>query len=90
LAFAVRLTHEHTAFDPVAQELLSLRLRLLIAMEGTILSPKYLGLMTGEALEKLEALKECCKKVEGQFVLLWHNSEFIYQENRYIYSELLK
>ena len=64
-------SHEHTAFDPMAQELLSLRLRLLIAMEGTILSPQYPGLVIGEVFEKFESLKECCQKIEGQFVLLW-------------------
>jgi hypothetical protein len=90
LAFAVRLTHEHTAFDPVAQELLSLRLRLLIAMEGTILSPQYPGLVIGEVFEKFESLKECCQKIEGQFVLLLHNSEFLFEENRNTYSELLE
>jgi len=82
--------HEHTAFDPMAQELLSLRLRLLIAMEGTTLSPQYLGLVIGEAFEKFESLKERCQKIEGQFVLLWNNSEFLFEENRNTYSELLE
>ena len=82
--------HEYPAFDPIAQEPLSLRIRPLIVMEGTIISPQYLGLGQSKAFRKITKLKEYCEKMDGQFTLLWHNSEFLFDENRDTYSELLK
>ena len=82
--------HEYPAFDPIAQEPLSLRIRPLIVMEGTIISPQYLGLGQSKAFRKITKFKEYCEKMDGQFTLLWHNSEFLFDENRDTYSELLK
>jgi peptidoglycan/xylan/chitin deacetylase (PgdA/CDA1 family) len=81
--------HEYPAFDPIAQEPLSLRIRPLIVMEGTIISPQYLGLGQSKAFRKITKLKEYCKKVDGQFVLLWHNSEFIQTGFSDIYCKVL-
>jgi peptidoglycan/xylan/chitin deacetylase (PgdA/CDA1 family) len=82
--------HEYPAFDPIAQEPLSLRIRPLIVMEGTIISPQYLGLGQTKAFRKITKLKKYCEKMNGQFTLLWHNSEFLFDENRDTYSEILK
>lgn len=68
--------HEYQAFDPVADRPLNLRIRPLVAMEGTILSSQYMGLGTPEAaFGALSQLKDRCRAVGGQFTLLWHNSE---------------
>lgn len=68
--------HEYQAFDPVADRPLNLRIRPLVAMEGTILSSQYMGLDTPEAaFTALAQLKDRCRAVRGQFTLLWHNSE---------------
>jgi hypothetical protein len=81
---------EYPAFDPIAGESLSLRIRPLIAMDTTILAPHYLGLGTGEfAKEKFEQLKRSCKAVGGCFTLLWHNCQFEKQEERRLYQQLL-
>ena len=69
--------HEYPAFDPIAQEQLSLRIRPLVVMECTIIDSVYLGLgATGAAEEKIKLLKKRCQKVGGYFSLLWHNSYF--------------
>jgi peptidoglycan/xylan/chitin deacetylase (PgdA/CDA1 family) len=81
--------HEYPAFDPAMQETLELRIRPLIVMEGTVLSPKYLALDSAQATEKLIKLKTFCEKVGGQFGLLWHNSELYSDNLRNIYSEVL-
>jgi len=81
---------DYPAFDPVAGESLSLRIRPLIAMETTILAHHYLGLETGEsAKQKFEQLKRSCQAVGGCFTLLWHNCQFEKQEERRLYQQLL-
>lgn len=68
--------HEYQAFDPVVDRPLRLRIRPLIAMEGTVLSSQYMGLATPEAaFAALAQLKDRCRAVGGRFTLLWHNSE---------------
>ena len=81
--------HEYPAFDSSMQEQLELRIRPLIAMEGTVLSPKYLALDSAQAIEKLVKLKVFCSQVDGQFGLLWHNSELYSASLKAIYSEVL-
>jgi hypothetical protein len=81
--------HEYPAFDPAMQEPLELRVRPLIVMETTVLSPKYLALEAAQATEKFAKLKVCCEKVRGQFVLLWHNSELYSDHLKNIYPEVL-
>ncbi|MYN13580.1 hypothetical protein GSY71_10585 [Pusillimonas sp. TS35] len=81
---------EYPAFDPVEQAALNLRIRPLIAMECTIMAPRYLGLGTGDAAhEKFRQLKDACRSVAGCFTLLWHNSEFETEDKRRLYAALL-
>ena len=67
--------YEYPAFDPIRKEEISLRIRPLIAMEASIISPNYMNLGSGEhALNKFKYLKNICRSVGGNFSLLWHNS----------------
>jgi len=66
---------EYPMFDAVEQCALRLRQRPLIVMEGSVIDAKYLGLGLGQnAEDKIKTLKEHCRKVNGSFVMLWHNS----------------
>lgn len=88
--FRCGTSFEYPAFDPVAGESLSLRIRPLVVMESTILANHYLGLGTGEsAKRKFEQLKRSCQAVGGCFTLLWHNCQFEKQEERRLYQQLL-
>lgn len=81
---------EYNAFDPVAQEALSLRVRPLIAMEVTVMAPQYMSLVTSEAaLAKFIALKKTCRALNGCFTLLWHNSQLESESDRQIYQKIL-
>lgn len=81
---------EYPAFDPVADQALSLRIRPLIAMECTIMSANYMGLGTGTAaLAKFTELKDKCRAVEGCYTLLWHNSQFESKEKRQMYEAVV-
>ena len=66
---------EYPAFDPVKEIELSVRIRPLIAMEGSVLSKIYMGHDEKEALDVFRDLKTKCRQVGGNFTLLWHNSE---------------
>lgn len=82
--------YEYPAFDPVAGEPLSLRVRPLVVMEGSVTEACYLGLGIGEAaLAKFVQLKNCCRVVQGCFTVLWHNSLLTTPANQQIYSGLL-
>jgi hypothetical protein len=82
---------EYPAFDPVAQEALSLRVRPLIAMECTVMAPQYMGLGPGDAaLAKFMALKNSCRAVGGCFTLLWHNTNVMLIPDRTIYTSIFR
>jgi hypothetical protein len=83
--------HEYTAFDPLAQKMLKLRIRPLIVMDVTLISSSYMGLEPGEEARALvEKLKSACRAVGGTFTLLWHNSNFLRVEERAFYSTILE
>ena len=82
---------EYPAFDPVKQEILNLRVRPLIAMECTVMAPRYMGLGTGKAAyNKFKKIKDACRAVNGCFTLLWHNSQFDSEAERSLYEGILK
>ncbi|WP_245152533.1 polysaccharide deacetylase family protein [Allopusillimonas soli] len=83
--------HQYQAFDPLEDSALSLQIRPLIAMECTVVAPRYLGLGTGEsARKKFLQLKLACQAVAGSFTLLWHNSELETAAKRRLYASLLE
>lgn len=81
--------HEYPAFDPIAQEQLSLRIRPLVVMECTVIEAVYFGLgVTDAAEEKIQQLKMRCEQVSGTFGLLWHNSYFNSWSEKVIYKNI--
>jgi hypothetical protein len=81
---------EFPAFDPVSKEAIHIRVQPLIAMEGTIINEKYMGLGLGDkAYKKLLYLKENCRLVGGTFSLLWHNSRLITKSEKELYRNIL-
>ena len=82
---------EYPAFDPVAQQMLKLRIRPLVAMECTVMAPRYMGLGTGEAaFAKFKQLKDACRAMQGCFTLLWHNTQLDTAEKRDLYEKIIK
>lgn len=78
---------EYPAFDPVRGEQLRLRLRPLVVMECTVMASNYLALGTGEAAcAKFMQLKNACQAVNGNFTLLWHNSQLESALERALYQ----
>jgi len=88
--FRCGTSYEYQAFDAERQEQLKLRIRPLIAMECTIIGNRYMGLGTGcKAKKKFLNLKEKCKRVNGNFCLLWHNSCLKSDNLKHMYSVVL-
>lgn len=82
--------NEYPAFDPVEGRMLNLRIRPLIAMEVTVMSPTYMGLGQGaEALAQFAELVRACRAVGGCFTLLWHNSNLSSPGERALYEQVL-
>lgn len=78
---------EYPAFNPITQQPLAIRIRPLIVIECTIIESAYFGLGTGSrVLNKILTLKEACRKVNGCFTLLWHNSSLISNKLKELYQ----
>lgn len=81
---------EYPAFDPVAGEPLSLRVRPLVAMECSVIDVCYSGLGTGKAAQaKFAQLKNACRAVNGCFSVLWHNSRLNSLSEFFVYKNCL-
>lgn len=82
--------HEFDYFDLTNGCATTLRMRPLIAMECTVMAKRYLGLGVSDAAHAMfTMLKERCRRVEGSFVLLWHNSYLFQPEERALYAAVL-
>lgn len=89
VGFRCGTCHEYPAFDPVKQQLLSLRIRPLIAMDCTLTAERYMGLNTDDALATLLGLKRACFAAKGSFTLLWHNCQLITPVEQQIYESII-
>lgn len=62
----------------------------LIVMEVAFVDSKYVGLgYTDQAADEAIKLKQKCRKVNGNFTLLWHNHNLVTAQQRKIYTKIL-
>ncbi len=80
--------HEYPFFDLHERRALRVIEKPLVVMEATIISYMQLG-YSDAALDKMMRLKESCRRFEGTFTLLWHNSHFLTERDRHFYTALL-
>lgn len=77
-------------YDVVERTPIALVQRPLVLMDCSLMNRAYEGLGRGpRALEKAVKLKEACKKVGGEFTLLWHNTRLIRNDERRLYLSIL-
>jgi hypothetical protein len=82
---------EYPLFDLLNRKKLKLKEIPLIVMESTIISKTYEGLgYTKNSMEKFLYFKEICKKYNGTFTLLWHNSSFENVKDKDFYLYLIQ
>lgn len=80
---------EYPAFDAVEGRELSLRIRPLVMMECSLLSPEYLNLELADVRNRLFCLRKRCEVVSGIYSVLWHNSELSSSALRNLYLSIL-
>lgn len=88
--FRCGTAYEFHPFDIKSEVKLKIREKPLIVMEGTVLAKKYMAVKnSNEAQKVFNELKEKCQRVNGQFNLLWHNSELVSVTNKAIYKRVI-
>jgi hypothetical protein len=81
---------DYQAFDPVRGRAIDLRIRPLVVMESSVVAPRYMGLGTSAAAyDEFLRVKRACRRVGGNFTLLWHNSELRSEDHRALYLSVL-
>lgn len=70
--------YEYPVYDVVERRKLHIREKPLIVMECSVIDECYMGFgKTEKALNHMLLLKERCRKYNGDFVFLWHNTRYI-------------
>lgn len=83
--------HEYPMYDLMNRKPLKLLQRPLVIMESSVIDQLYMGLGHGiEALSLMQKYKRICHQFNGDFTLLWHNSNFQCEAAREMYSEIIK
>jgi hypothetical protein len=67
---------------------LSLVERPLVAMEASLLGYQSMSLADAEA--KIRALVDICRRYNGEFTLLWHNSTLTSKASRAAYARVIE
>jgi hypothetical protein len=89
--FRCGTSHEFQMYDLMNRRELKVIQKPLIVMESSVISSRYMNL--GESKEALDCfinLEELCRKFEGVYTVLWHNSELDTLKKREIYKSVIK
>jgi hypothetical protein len=85
--FRAGICWEYPVFDLWGRRPLPVRERPLVAMDASLL--QYMRLDDAATLARLAALKETCRRWEGDFTLLWHNDRLFWRGARRAYQYAL-
>lgn len=88
VGFRCGVCYPYTVYDVVNRKPLGVKEMPLIVMDGTLF--EYMHLSQGEALEVCKKLAQRCRRYNGDFVFLWHNTMLYTEENRKFYTKLLE
>lgn len=88
IGFRCGVCYEYPMYDLRGRKPLTLRQRPLVVMEGSLFEKNYMGLNCDEkASEFIMQFKSCCHEYDGDFTLLWHNSNLGNLKDKSIYRE---
>ena len=88
--FRCGTSYEFTMYDLVNRKAFKLKQRPLIAMDCTVIAPRYEGLGYSEkSMARFNQLKERSHTHNGTFTLLWHNNHFSNVNDKIFYKELI-
>jgi len=88
--FRCGICYEYPMYDLIKRKQLNIRQRPLLVMDVSLLSSRYLGLDKVAAYDKVVKIKRECQKYEGDFTILWHNTELQTDEKRELYQAILQ
>ncbi|MBC8469694.1 MAG: polysaccharide deacetylase family protein [Planctomycetes bacterium] len=80
-------------FDPIKMQVFGIEEHPLIVMDCTLSNDNYMNLNEEEAFSYCQRLIEQTRKHHGEFVMLWHNTMFVPEQNNYhpkLYQRLLR
>jgi len=77
VGFRCGTCYSFPVFNVLTRRELNLVERPLLVMEVSLFSEAYMGLTQAEALVSVREIVETVRQFEGEFVLLWHNSNLV-------------
>ncbi len=88
--FRCGVCYEFSMYDLENRRKLLLKQKPLIVMECSIIASRYEGMGYSEdSLKRFMYFKEVTRKFNGTFTLLWHNSHFENEQDKYFYESLI-
>ncbi len=87
IGFRCGICYEFPVFNLRTRKELALRERPLAVMDGTLFD--YMNLTDEQARTRAVALARICKHFQGDFSLLWHNSELLTPKQKDLYKSIL-
>jgi peptidoglycan/xylan/chitin deacetylase (PgdA/CDA1 family) len=88
--FRCGVCYEYSVFNLETRKHLRLKERPLIVMEQTILHTASMGLEGQDALKVIKDFYRQCMRFNGDFTLLWHNSQLVKKKEIALYEECMK
>ena len=90
VGFRAGTCYEYQVYDLEQRKPLKIRERPLIAMDGSLLDRKYMGLDFEKAAEYVQVLAKRVRMFSGDLVLLWHNTRLTTHEERQLYNIIIE
>jgi hypothetical protein len=79
--------HPYPLYDHQGRRTLKVIERPLVVMDVTLMNAGYEGRTPEQALARIETLREACRRVAGEFVMLWHNCHLTAPSWRAVYAK---
>jgi hypothetical protein len=89
-AFRAGFANSYNPFDFERRVRFKVRETPLTVMETTLLEKEYMSLNHRAALAEIDRIADLVCRVCGEFILLWHNSSLLYNDQRACYVNVLE
>lgn len=91
IGFRCGTCHPFQAYDVINNRPVDILVRPLTVMEVSVIDNVYMALGTGEeAFLRIDKVRQACKKVNGVFTLLWHNSRLVKDDERVLFKRIVQ
>ena len=91
IGFRCGTCHPFQGYDVVHNQTIDIVVHPLTVMDVSVIDPAYMALGSGEAaFTRIDAIRKACKKVNGDFTLLWHNSRLVHEAERKLFQQIVQ